>query len=124
MSPTETHADRSTALATDVWHDVLVPIADARRTAQMPPYFPAWRDATASTYYERPGVSRMSPADFEFPGGGSADGLIDALAAHWRSEGELALASAAAKLKAIADALRVEDKSNDGSVDIFCYTLF
>lgn len=124
MSPTETQGDKSTVLAADLWDDVLAPASAARRAAHMPPYFPAWHDATVSTYYERPSVSQMSPADFEFPGGGTADGLIDALATHWRAEGELALASAAAQLKAIAVALRAEGASSDGSVDIFCYTLF
>ena len=128
MNQTETQADRSTgasgALSGALFDEVLVPVADARVASGAAPYFPAWRDAAAATYFERSSVGTMSPADFEFPGGGTAAGLIDAIAAYWLAQGETALAAAAPRLKAIAEALRAEAVADDGSVDIFCYTLF
>jgi len=66
----------------------------------------------------------MCPSDFEFPGGGSAEGLIDAIAAAWLAEGATELAQMAARLKEIAAAVREEANVDDGSVSIFCYTMF
>ena len=124
MSQTETRVERSTSLSGAVFDEVLVPVARERAAAGAAPYFPAWRDATASTYFERSSVRTMTAADFEFPGGGTAAGLIDAIAAYWLAQGETALAAAAPRLKAISEALRDEAVADDGSVDIFCYTLF
>lgn len=124
MSQTETQVDRSTSLSGALFDEVLVPVAAARNAAGAAPYFPAWSDAAATTYFERSSVRRMSPADFEFPGGGTAAGLIDAMAAYWLAQGETALAAAAPRLKAISEALSDEAVADDGSVDIFCYTLF
>ena len=124
MSPTDTQVDRSTGLSGVLFDEVLVPVAGARTATGAAPYFPSWRDAAATTYFARSSVRRMSPADFEFPGGGTAAGLIDAIAAYWLAQGETALAAAAPRLKAISDALRDEAVADDGSVDIFCYTLF
>ncbi len=124
MSQTEMQVDRSTSLSGALFDEVLVPLAGARQSAGAAPYFPAGRDAAAESYFEPSSVRRMSPADFEFPGGGTAAGLIDALAAYWLAEGETALASSAPRLKAISEALRDEAVADDGSVDIFCYTLF
>ena len=124
MSQTETRADRSTKLAGALFDQVLAPLAHARRESNAAPYFPAWRDATASSYFTCSSVTKMSPTDWELPGAGTADGLIAALTACWTAEGETALAGIGPRLKAIADALREEAASDDGSVDIFCYTLF
>jgi hypothetical protein len=124
MNQTDKQAQRSTELSRALFDEVLVPLAKARREAGAAPYFPAWREEKVATYFERSGVSRMSPADFEFPGGGTAEGLIDSLTAFWRAEGEAALAGAGPRLRAIADALREEAAAQDGDVDIFCYTLF
>lgn len=124
MSQTDTQVDRSTSLSGALFDEVLVPVSAARQAAGAAPYFPMSGDATATTYFERSSVSTMSPADFEFPGGGTAAGLIDAIAAYWLAQGETALAAAAPRLKAISEALREEAVADDGSVDIFCYTLF
>ena len=124
MSLTDARVDQSTSLSESVFDEVLVPASHARAAAGAAPYFPAWRDTAAQTYFERSSVRTMSPTDFEFPGGGTALGLIDAIAAYWLAQGEVALSAAAPRLKAIADALREEAVADDGSVDIFCYTLF
>lgn len=124
MKRTESQADRSTSLSRALFDELLVPLAGARRDANAAPYFPTWRDAAASSYFMRSSVATMSPHDFELPGGGTAPGLIDALAAFWAAEGETVLAGAGPRLQAIANALRDEAASDDGSVDIFCYTLF
>ena len=119
MSQTE-----SARLSAALFDEVLAPLADERRASGATPYFPAWKDAQATTYFVSPAVTVMTPSDFEFPGGGRADGLIDALDAWWRMQGDRVLADAAPRLTAIATALRHEAAHDDGSVDIFCYTLF
>ncbi len=106
-------------------HDaVLVPLASARRDTGASPYFPAWKDEARGSYFETSGIRTMTDADFEFPGGGTADGLVDALTAYWTKHGESALAAAGPRLKEIAHALRDEAVKDDGTVDIFCYTMF
>lgn len=124
MNSTEKRANRSTELSGALFDEVLRPLAKARRDAGAAAYFPGWRDEKAATYFERSGVSKMSPADFEFPGGGTAEGLIGSLTAFWNAEGEAALAAAGPRLLAIAEALREEAAAETGDVDIFCYTLF
>ena len=98
--------------------------ATARQAAGRPPFFQRSGDAGATSYFERPSVTVMRPADVEFPGGGTAEGLIDALAALWTAEGETGLAAMAPRLKEIASALKEEAEQGDGSVDILCYTMF
>ena len=115
---------KSTQLSGALHDAVLVPLASARRDAGAAPYFPAWKDESRSSYFETSGIRRMSAADFEFPGAGTADGLVNALIVHWTAHGESALAAAGPHLKNIAQALRDEAVRDDGSVDIFCYTLF
>jgi hypothetical protein len=133
MSPTEprpatdvdrTTAELSTRLSLALFDEVLVPLAEARRSSGAVPYFPMWREGDGTSFFLPSRVSTMAPGDFEFPGGGTGKGLIHALAAHWREEGEPALAAATSRLEAIAAALHDEAVEDDGSVDIFCYTLF
>jgi hypothetical protein len=124
MNRIEPKAERSTSLSGALFDKVLTPLATSRRDARSAPYFPKWREAAAESYFTRSSVSTMSAADFEFPGGGTSDGLMDALVALWTAEGETELAATGPRLKAIAQALRDEAVADDGSVDIFCYTLF
>ena len=114
----------STRLSGALFDDVMVPLADARRAAGAAPYFPLAPDPVVSSYFVPAEHTAMTPADFDFPGGGSAEGLIDALVTYWRAQGEHALADAAPRLKAVANALHDEAALDDGTVDIFCYTLF
>ena len=120
----QTEIASSTRASGALFDEVLIPLADARRAACAAPYFPAWHDATASTYFTPSAVRRMTPADFEFPGGGTPEGLIDAVTAYWLANGDTTLAAASPRFKEIAAALRDEAVSDDGTVDIFCYTLF
>jgi hypothetical protein len=124
MKRTESQAERSTSLSHGLFDEVLVRLAHARRDANAAPYFPPWRDGATSSYFTPSSVGAMSPRDFEFPGGGTVEGLVDALTAFWTLEREPALAGAGPWLKAIANALRDEAQADDGNVDIFCYTLF
>jgi hypothetical protein len=107
-----------------LFDEVLVPLAEARRATGPSPDFPAWRDASVSTYFTPSSVRRMTADEFDFPGGGTPVGLVDALTAHWAAQGNPSLAAASPRLKEIAAALLDEATSDDGSVDIFCYTLF
>jgi len=117
MSSTE--EGLSTRLAGALFDEVVV----AHSTGAA--YFPLRRDAAVASYFEAPDVRAMSAADFELPGNGEPDGLIDALVAYWKAQGETELAGAMAeRLKPIAAALREETANDDGSVDILCYTLF
>lgn len=124
MNRTEPGAERSTLLSKALFDQVLTPLAVSRRDARATPYFPPWRQADAKSYFNRSSVTKMSPADFEFPGGGTPDGLVQALVQFWTAENEPALAAAGPRLKAIAEALREEAAAESGNVDIFCYTLF
>lgn len=124
MNPTDRCGLNDAELSAKLFDEVLGPLAEAKRRADDPPYFPAGRDASVTSYFETPRLRAMSHADFVFPGGGTAHGLIDALVTHWTSEAEPALAAMGPRLGEIADALdRAAMQSND-NVDIFCYTLF
>src|SRR5688572_9890289 len=124
MKQTEEKLSHSGKLSAAFFEEVLVPLAKSRRAEGAAPYFPVARDAQAETYFERISASRMVAADFEFPGGGTPEGLIAALTAFWLTQGDTALAAAAGRLAAVADALRAEATADDGSVDALCYTLF
>lgn len=121
MSSTEHNPSRK--LAGALFDEVIAPCARTRAATGRQAYFPTGKDVDATTYYSEPWARVMGPADFEFPGGGTVDGLIDAVAALWVTQGETALAAMAPTLKDIAEALRGEAPDGDGSVSIFCYTL-
>ena len=120
----QTNPADSAGLSGTLFDDVLTPLAHARRAAGERPYFPAGREAQVDSYFVTSSITTMRAADFEFPGGGNADGLIDALAEYWTAQGDAVLAVEAPRMKTIAAALRAEAVQDDGSVDIFCYTLF
>jgi hypothetical protein len=122
--PRPATSPRSAILSGALFDDVIVPLANEHRGHSAPPQSPRWRDPDASTFFLLSSVSRMTAADFEFPGGGTAEGLVDALAAYWLGEGETRLADCVPHLREIVEALRDEVGNDDGSVDIFCYTLF
>lgn len=119
-----TDEDRVRTLAGALYDEVVVPLAEARRAAGKQPYFPLGGEPGAESYHVRPLARAMEPADFEFPGGGTAEGLIDALAAYWAAAGEPGLAAMAPRLKEIAELLREEAAESDGDVSILCYTMF
>ena len=114
----------SVQLSQAFFDDVLAPLASGRLSRGAPPYFPSWREGDGSSFFVPSSVSTMSVSDFEFPGGGTGEGLIDALGAHWSADDEPVLAAATPRLAAIVAALRDEVVDDDGSVDVFCYTLF
>ena len=115
----------STKLAEHLFDEVIVPLARTedpgpRGRLQGAP----WRAAGASSFFSRSSIARMAPADFVFPGGGTGDGLVDALADRWAAEDETGLVAAVPRLRQLVESLRDEVGNDDGSVDIFCYTLF
>jgi hypothetical protein len=116
--------DRARTLAGTVFDEVVAPIGEARKAAGATPYFAPAPVADAKSYYQAPFARVMQPADFEFPGGGSAAGLIDALAAYWSAQGETELAAMAPRLHEIAEALKEEAVEGDGTVSVLCYTMF
>ena len=124
MSPTDRGRLNDAELSAKLFDEVLRPLAEAKRRAGAPAYFPTGREASIASYFETPVLRAMSPSDFAFPGGGTARGLVDALVTHWAGEGEPALAAIGPRLGEIADALDRAAMQPDGSVDIFCYTLF
>ncbi len=119
-----TDEEHARGLAGALFDEVIRPLAEARRVAGQQAYFPLAGDAGAKSYFEEPILGVMQPADFEFPGGGTADGLVDTLSALWTAEGETGLAAMAPRLKEIAEALRQEAAEGDGTVSILCYTMF
>lgn len=121
MNPTE---DRPEDIAGNLFDQVIVPLAKSRKAAGRQPYFPLAGERGVKSYFEEPEVRAMGPADFEFPGGGTATGLVDALAGTWQREGEAGLVELAPGLKQLAETLSVDSDEGDGSVDIKCYTIF
>lgn len=121
MNPTEASGAE---LAARMFDQVLAPLAEAKRRAGAAPYFPSQRDPSLSSYFVDPSTPSMVASDFAFPGGGSATRLIEALVTYWTAEGETGLAAAGPDLVAIAHTLEAASSEGDGSVDIFCYTLF
>ena len=119
-----TDDNRARRLAAALFDAVVTPLAQTRRVAGKQAYFPLAAQPGAKSYFEEPILRVMQPADFEFPGGGGAEMLVDALAASWTAEGESGLAAMAPMLKEIALALREEALESDGSVSILCYTMF
>ncbi len=112
------------AVAGALFDHVVVPMAAARQAAGAPGYFTRAGDAATTSYFGPPSLAVMQSADFEFPGGGTATGLINALANHWIAQGETELATLAPQLAELAALLRSEDLAGDGTVDIMCYTMF
>ena len=119
-----TDDNRARRLAAALFDAVVIPLAQSRRAAGEQAYFPLSAEGDAKSYYEKPVLRLMQAADFEFPGGGTAEMLIDALAASWTEQGESGLAAMAPMLKEIAAALAEETLEGDGSVSILCYTMF
>ena len=117
-------ATLSSRLSGDLFDQVLCPLAAQRRADGASPYFPVWRDEDATSYFSVPDVGQMTAESFDYPGGGDAERLADALTDRWAGEGEEALGATGRRLRAIVGALRDEAVSQDASVDIFCYTLF
>ena len=122
MSPTE--ISRTASLAEELFDRIVVRLAKARRSAGEQAYFPLASKAGVTSYFEPTDVRAMQPADFEFPGGGTAAGLIDALTAYWIERGDTDLAAMAPLLHELAHAVAAEFEEGDGSVDILCYTMF
>jgi hypothetical protein len=119
-----TEKEHSQRQAEELFDEVVVKLADARRSKGRQAYFPLSREAGTGSYFEEPILRTMQPSDFEFPGGGTAEGLVDALAELWTRDGETSLAAMAPRLKEIAGALREEAEKGDGTVSILCYTMF
>ena len=107
-------------LAGALFDESLVPASEATRASGQT-YFAVTPETAAKSYFVQ---CETGLGAVDFPGGGSAEGLIDALAEHWTKQGEQRLAAMAPRLKQIAAALREEEDRGDGSVDILCYTMF
>ena len=122
MSSTETISAETLVLS--LFDEKLAPLAASRQAAGSPAYFPTDKDAGLKTYFVRPTAEVMQPVDFDFPGGATPDGLIDALAEYWKNQGEDGLAAMSPRLKEIARAFKSELEEGDGSVNIMCYTMF
>lgn len=122
MSPTDHEGLRD--LAGALFDEVIMPLHEARATAGEPAYFPTAPDPAAATYYSPPLLRAMRPEDFEFPGGGTVEGIVDALTGYWSAQGEVELAATTSRLKQMAEAARNEAYAGDGSVSVFCYTMF
>lgn len=101
----------------------VVPFADARRSAGAATYFPLGREQGAHSYFTRPERATLRPADYELAGG-TAQGVLDALAARWSEQGEAELVAWIPRLREVASLLARECSESDGSVNVLCYTLF
>lgn len=119
----QTDAPQSEQLAGALFDEVIVPIAQARSSAEEAAYFPLEGDAGVTTYFVEPSQRTMSAGDFQ-PHAGTAQGLVDAVTALWAAQGEIDLVALAPRMTEIAEALSTESAESDGMVDVLCYTLF
>ena len=122
MSSTKTVA--ANELAGALFDKVVVPLAAARESSGQRPYFERSGEPGAETYFEPATTPVMLPLDFEFPGSGTPEGLVDALVSYWTEQGDDGLASLAEGLKELARVYRKEDLKSNGTVDVLCYTMF
>jgi hypothetical protein len=111
-------------LAGELFDQMVVPLAQARRASGSQPYFPTGPDANAGSYFVAPGTRKMHESDFELFGDDTSRDFIEALAAYWTASGETELAAMAPRMKQIAQAVINEAVESDGNVDVLCYTLF
>lgn len=102
----------------------VVPLAKARKLQGRQEYFPLGGESGLGSFFDEPRVRVMSADDFEFPGGGTPEGLVDHLVSSWVAEGEPGLAAMGPALKEISVALRQEAAEGGGDVSILCYTMF
>lgn len=116
--------DRVRQLVDKLLDEHMLPLSEQRRDAGQQSYFPLAGEPGATTYYEVPTTAELGPGDFEFPGGGRAEGLLDALTEYWTAEGEIALADCVPLFKLIAKSLQETAAESAGDVSIFCYTMF
>ena len=114
----------SARLSGELFDEVLVRLASARQARGAPAYFLKVREERPTTYFSPPAVSAMGSADFELPGDGTAERLVEALAAFWERSGESDLCSLIPMMRKIAAALQDEAVENDGTVSVFCYAMF
>lgn len=117
-------ASQSERLAAELFDQVLIPMALARRACGAPAYFPDDRETGSLSYFSSPNIPRMEASACELPGHGTAEGLIEALAVFWKGSGESDLCSLVPMMRKIASALEDEAVENDGTVSVFCYAMF
>lgn len=117
-------ASVSERLAISLFDQAIVPLAMARRSANAPACLPRDHERAAASYFSEPALRVMEAVDFEFPGGGTAEGLIEHVVDHWKRSGEADLCVLEPAMREIALALHEEADKGDGSVNIFCYAMF
>ncbi len=119
-----TELSLSERLAAEAFDRIVVPLALAQRASGAPAYFPRGPERDSASYFSRPAISMMEAADFEFPGHGTAEGLIEGILGKWERSGESDLCVLGPMMRETALALQDEADENDGTVNIFCYAMF
>ena len=114
----------SERLAAELFDQLLVPLALARRARGAPAYFPAGREKGSTSYFSPSSISVKESCELELPGEGTAERLIEALAEFWERSGEADLCSLIPMMRTIASALEDEAVESDGTVSVFCYAMF
>lgn len=121
MNPTDVTTWES--LASALFDEVVIPLAEARRDSGAPEYFPRGRRASDTTYFVEPGVRTVEQSLLEIRDTDPV-ALVDALSAMWRAQGDVDLEPLLPHLRRLATALADESTHDDGTVDPLCYTLF
>lgn len=120
-STNETKAD---PLARSVFSGCIIPLAKSLGPEVRSAYFEIGGNSAASSYFGTPNPTVMQLSDFDFPGGGTADGLIEAYSRYCQTKGDKGLVEILPQLREIAGALQSEMEETSGDVDILCYTMF
>ena len=119
-APALTKTGSATDLALALFDEVIAPAAAEGRGK----YLSLSVEREQASYFLQPATKCVTPSDFDFPGGGHTDGLIDALVAYWTEQGDVRLLRAGPRLKEIIAALQNESAKSDSDVDPYCYTMF
>ncbi len=114
----------SEAIASAIFDDFISPLAIELREKREASFFPMGPESALQTYFTVPASRDLAVADMTIEGGGSPDGIIDALVQYWRATGNDELAALGPYLKEIANALEAEDDAASREVNPLCYTLF
>jgi hypothetical protein len=118
-----TDRDQPARAAIEEFFDTELMPAAERRRASGRSAMPLAADPSLSSYWTALPARRLAPADFLQPSCLDSAELAAALAAHWHAVGEPELATLAAPLVSLAQALRAPDAEPD-TPSAFIYTMF
>lgn len=111
-------------LSRSVFSGFIIPLAKSLGPEGRAACLEIGRNSAGNSYFVTSSQTVMQVSEFEFPGGGTADGLIDAYSRFCQTSNHEELLEMLPQLREIAGALQSEMAEASGDVDIMCYTMF